>query len=247
MGGNERSRLVLWDIDHTLLDGGGVSRDAYRSAFERVTGRPLEHMADMAGRTELLIAGDTLRLHGIAPAPDLLTRFINAVAAELDARADLLAARGRALPGASDALAALSRVPGVRQSVLTGNMRVLAELKLRAFGLTDHLDLAAGAYGDDAEERIALLPKALERAYAHYGHRFTGADTVIVGDTVLDVATAKAGGATILAVSTGVTSAEALRAAGAGTVLPSLSDTRAVVRAVLAADPDGDAAVAVAQ
>jgi phosphoglycolate phosphatase-like HAD superfamily hydrolase len=247
MGGQARSRLVLWDIDHTLLDGGGVSRDAYRSAFERVAHRPLQRMAEMAGRTELSIAADTLALHGIAPTPELLGGFIAAVAEELAARADLLAVRGRALPGASRALAALGAIPSVRQSVLTGNTRVLAELKLEAFGLTRHLDLEAGAYGDDAEDRAALLPTALERAHARYGHRFTAADTVIVGDTVLDVATARAGGASLVAVSTGRTTAEQLRAAGADLVLPSLADTRAVVRAVLAAEPGGDAVAAAAR
>lgn len=230
---DEPGRLVLWDIDHTLINGGGVSREAYRGAFARVAGRPLEHLADMMGKTELLIASETLRLHGIDPAPGILRALIAAVTEELAARAGLLATRGHALPGAVEALKALSRVPGCRQSVLTGNTRSLAELKLRAFGLTEHLDLDAGAFGDDALDRADLLPHAWARARRRFGRSFSGADTVIVGDTLLDVAAAQAGGAAVVAVATGSVPAEDLRKAGANVVLPDLADTRAVVDAVL--------------
>ncbi|MEV8061476.1 haloacid dehalogenase-like hydrolase [Streptomyces antimycoticus] len=230
------ARLILWDIDHTLLDGGGVSRDAYSSAFARVTGRPMSRMADMTGKTDLLIASETLRLHDIDPDPGTLTTFITAVAEELEARADLLAVRGHVLPGVPEALDTLSRVPGVRQSVLTGNMRILAELKLGVFGLGEHLDLDAGAYGDDAEERVALLPCAWKRAQLHYRRDFSATETVIVGDTLMDIATAKAGDARVVAVATGSVSADELHRGGADIVLPDLADTQAVLDAVLGAN-----------
>jgi phosphoglycolate phosphatase len=227
-----RPLLVLWDIDHTLLHSGGVSRDAYAAAFAVVTGRPLTAMAEMAGRTELLIAGDTLRLHGLVADPVTVERLTGAVAVELEARAEQLRACGRGLAGAREVLAELAALPGVRQSVLTGNTRPIAELKLRAFELDGHLDLAAGAYGDDAPSRPDLLPVAWSRAERRYCRAFTGPDTVIVGDTVLDVATAKAGSARAVAVATGSTQAALLAAAGADTVLPDLADIPATLEAI---------------
>ncbi|MDF3290124.1 HAD family hydrolase [Streptomyces silvisoli] len=234
MSVNNQERLILWDIDHTLLDGGGVSRDAYASAFARVIRSPMAEMADMTGKTELLIAAETLELNGLTPSRDLLTTFITAVADELTARSHILAARGHVLPGAAEALEALSGIPGIHQSVLTGNMRTLAELKLKTFGLITHLNLEAGAYGDDAQERVALLPHAWQRAQEHYGREFRGAETVIVGDTLLDIATAKSGDARVIAVATGSAPLETLREAEADAVLPDLSDTQAFVKAVLA-------------
>ncbi|WFB08772.1 haloacid dehalogenase-like hydrolase [Streptomyces sp. LX-29] len=226
----------MWDIDHTLIDGGGVSRQAYAAAFTRVTGQPLREMADMTGRTELAITAETLRLHGFAPDPAIIGRFTATLADELRARSAALAAAGRVLPGAVEALSALTGHEGVHQSVLTGNMRSLAELKLAVFGLADLIDFETGGYGDDAAERTALLACAWERTRSRLGRRFTGADTVIIGDTVLDIATAKAGGALAIAVATGTTTAEKLSAAGADIVLPDLVDTTAVVRAVVGTD-----------
>ncbi|MFI9720668.1 HAD family hydrolase [Streptomyces sp. NPDC052396] len=227
------ARLVLWDIDQTLIEGGGVSREAYAAAFTRVTGQRLVTMAEMAGRTELAIATDTLRLNGVAAEPALVQRVTAALVEELTARAGQLAAVGRALPGAAESLAALAGLPGVHQSVLTGNVRALAELKLGVFGLIEHLDFDCGAYGDDAPERTALLGHAWQRALALYGRAYAGHQTVIVGDTVRDMAVARHGGALAVAVATGRTSAAELAAAGADVVLPDLADVGAVVAAVM--------------
>ncbi|MBP2403246.1 HAD family hydrolase [Streptomyces syringium] len=236
-------RLVLWDIDHTLIDGGGVSREAYAAAFSRVTGQPLREMADMSGRTELAISTDTLRLHGLTPDPAMVERFTAAVAEELHAREEALASAGRPLPGARAAISALSSIEGTHQSLLTGNMRSLAELKMRVFGLAEHIDFEAGAYGDDDVERPALLAHAWRRARSRHCHRYTGRDTVIIGDTVLDVATAKAGGARSIAVATGTTSAAELAASGADVVLPDLTDTAALVAAVGGGDHPAPASI----
>lgn len=239
MAVHDEGRLILWDLDHTLLDGAGVSRVAYREAFARVTGQHLSELANMSGKTDLLIAAETLELHDVPAELEVLNAFLAAVAEELAARRELLATRGQALPGALTALKALSETPDVRQSVLTGNMRMLADLKVDVYGLADHLDLEAGAYGDDAAERNDLVPIAWERAERHYGRRFTGAETVIVGDTIRDVATAHANGTAIVCVATGSDSVEALTEAGADVVLADLTDTDAVVRAVLSAVPTG--------
>jgi phosphoglycolate phosphatase-like HAD superfamily hydrolase len=225
---------VLWDIDQTLLEARGAGRDAYAAAFLRLVGRPLEQPWQFNGRTELAAATEVLRAHGVEPTRALVDSFVELITAELHARADDMRLRGHALPGAADALAACAALAGVHQSVLTGNVAGLAELKLRLFGLAQHLDLRIGAFGDDALERTDLAPYAWRRAEQHLGHRFSGVDTVIVGDTLLDVAAGRAAGAHVVAVATGPADAAALRTAGADVVLPDLVDTSAVVDAITA-------------
>jgi phosphoglycolate phosphatase len=220
--------LVLWDIDHTLIDGGGASRRAYAAAFRRATGRELELIWQFDGRTELAAASEVLRAHGVDPG---LERFLDLIVEELEARAGELRSEGRVLPGAVSALTALAGL-GVTQSVLTGNLRAIAVLKLTALGLEDLLDLRVGAFGDDGYERTDLPEAAFGRTEKYLGHRYSGQDTVIIGDTLRDVATAKAAGARAIAVATGTVSAADLAAAGADVVLPDLADTGAVLAAI---------------
>jgi phosphoglycolate phosphatase-like HAD superfamily hydrolase len=146
--------------------------------------------------------------------------------------------RGRALPGAAEALAALAaaRPAGeIIQSLLTGNIPELAEAKVSAFGLTKHLDLAIGGYGDLSAVRADLVHAARANAAAQYGDGLGGRATVLVGDTPSDVEAALLTGASAVGVATGPFSVSALAAAGAHAVLPDLSDTSATVAAILAA------------
>jgi phosphoglycolate phosphatase len=228
--------LVLWDIDHTLIDGGAVSRRAYAAAFREVTGRELALPWQFDGRTELAAASEVLRVHGLEPADEgLLDAFMELIVAALHEREAELAAEGRALPGAVAALTAVGAAEGVHQSVLTGNLYPLAVLKMNVFELASHVDFRIGAYGGDAYERTDLPDRAFARTERYLGRRYGGADTVIVGDTLRDVATARAVGARAVAVATGTPSAAALAAAGADVVLPDLADTDAVLRAVIGA------------
>jgi phosphoglycolate phosphatase len=96
--------FVLWDIDHTLIDAGGVSRRAYAAAFRAVAGRDLEVAWEFDGQTELSAASGVLRAHGIDPSGGVLEEFLDRIVAELRARSDELRAEGRVLPGASEAL-----------------------------------------------------------------------------------------------------------------------------------------------
>jgi phosphoglycolate phosphatase len=121
----------------------------------------------------------------------------------------------------------------VEQSLLTGNIRALAEVKLRPLGLTEHLDLDAGAYGDAHEVRAELVHLARGNAARQYGGDFGGPATVIVGDTPLDVAAALATGARAVGVATGEFSGPELAASGAHAVLPDLSATDQVLAAIL--------------
>ncbi len=123
------------------------------------------------------------------------------------------------------------------QSVLTGNTREAAEIKLRAFGLDRYLDLDIGAYGTDDDTRANLVKVARQRAeQAARGITFDTATTVLIGDTPNDVTAARDGGARIIAVATGSDSAADLAAAGADTVLDDLTDTPAVLAAIYGQD-----------
>jgi phosphoglycolate phosphatase-like HAD superfamily hydrolase len=140
------------------------------------------------------------------------------------------------LPGAAEVLTALARVPGVVQTVLTGNLRAVAVVKLRVFGLHRHIDFEVGAYGEDDPERTKLVAIAQHRSGVKYETEFTLRNTVIVGDTKNDVTAADVGGAKIIAVASGRDSLAELRDAGAEVVLPDLVDTYVVVNAILSSN-----------
>jgi phosphoglycolate phosphatase-like HAD superfamily hydrolase len=230
------TRLVLWDVDHTLMTSGGMLPDLYAEAFRTATGRSLTHVPDTAGRTERAIALDALALNGIDPAEQHLPAFVQALAAAHTAQLGVLRRQGSALPGAQAALAALQHVPGVVQSLLTGNIRPVAVEKLTAFGLDRYVDFEVGAYGADDVERSDLVAKARRKVADRYGFIFGPENTVLVGDTPNDVAAGRTGGAVVVAVATGRYGLADLKAAGADVVLPDLRDTEAVVAAVLGAD-----------
>ncbi|HEX4609046.1 MAG TPA: hypothetical protein VH092_12640, partial [Urbifossiella sp.] len=320
--------LVLWDIDGTLLNAGGVGRDLYDKVFAQLFGRSLDACAPMAGRTDRAIILETLTLAGVDEPRRYVDPFIAGLGAHAPTVGTAVAERGQPLPGATEALAALvaasgttvraatsatctsvtwtagaptvatdTAAPGtailgpaagggagptgagtsatalrgpvapgtaaavpaaagvpapravttsppvpsaappavsaaaprvvttsppvtstaasgpaggggsaaggrpsrrVHQSVLTGNIRLLAEVKLAALGLRDGLDLCIGAYGDDHEDRAELVQVARRRAAGVHGRTpaaFAGTSTVVVGDTPLDVAAALSAGA----------------------------------------------------
>jgi len=230
---------VLWDVDYTLVGADGLGTRLYEVVFREMFGRELTKVAPKAGRTDRAIIGDTLALAGVpasAAGPFL-------AALERAAADGAVPGPVRPLPGAASAVAALAAA-GVRQSVLTGNIRPLAALKLDRAGLRDHLDLAAGAYGDTHEVRAELVTAARAAATRVYGLDFPGSRTVLVGDTPLDVEAALATGARAVAVATGSYPAADLAAAGAHVVLPDLTDAGAVLAAVTGWPREGEAAPA---
>lgn len=229
------SVLVLWDIDHTLIETRGVGGEIYAEAFAKVTGHPLRTMPRLAGRTEPVIFQDALKANGIDDTDGLYERFVAEQARGYANRLGELRRRGRALPGAAEALRALSGYADVAQSVLTGNTRPSSEIKIQAFGLDEHLDFGIGAYGTDDDIRANLVAIARQRAEQGHGHPYTAADTVLIGDTPNDVTAALHGGARIIAVATGKNTAAELTSAGAPAVLQDLTDTSSVVTAVLGA------------
>jgi len=223
--------LVLWDVDYTLLSAVGLGNRLYQAVFKNMFGRDLAAIAPKAGRTDRAILLDTLALAGVIEPRAHVDDFLAALGRRVAALDGSVQADVRALPGAAAAVAALAAT-GLRQSVLTGNIRPLAALKLTAAGLGEHLDLDVGAYGDVHEVRAELVPVAWHAAREAYGADFSGLSTVLVGDTPLDVADELATGARAVGVATGSFTAADLAAAGAHAVLPDLTDATLVLAAV---------------
>jgi phosphoglycolate phosphatase len=223
--------LVLWDVDYTLLSAVGLGNRLYQAVFRDMFGRDLTAIAPKAGRTDRAILLDTLELAGVAKPQAHIDAFLAALTGEVAALDGSIQVEVRALPGAAAAIAALAAA-GLRQSVLTGNIRPLAAVKLAAAGLGEHLDLDVGAYGDAHEIRAELVAVARQAARAAYGADFAGPSTVLIGDTPLDVAAALATRARVVGVATGSFTAADLAAAGAHAVLPDLTDASLVLAAV---------------
>jgi phosphoglycolate phosphatase-like HAD superfamily hydrolase len=235
------SRLVLWNIDLTLIDVGRITRDAYAEAFRRVTGRPMIQLPQLPGRMESEIFFEALALNEAVPSglpspatagEELLARFSFELANSFAARREQLREQGRLLPGAAEAVAEVAARPGVVQTVLTGTIKPNAVEKLRAFGLEEFFDVEIGGYGSQVYPKGAQLMMTRSRAAEKYGVRFDEDSTVYIADSTRDVAAARTGGARCLAVATGRSTMSELRKAGADVVFDDLSDTPAVLRAV---------------
>lgn len=225
-------RLVLWNVDHTLVDVGKVTREAYAEAFERVTGRPLVRLAPTAGRTESEIIFETLAVNDVVTTEDHLPAFMAALAESFSARRASIRKEGRVLPGAREALAAVGRLRDLVQSVLTGSIQPNAVTKLTALGLDKYLDFEVGGYGSETYSKAALVELARTRTAGKYGGVIAEAATVLVADSPRDVQAARIGRAKTIAVATGTATQAELRAAGADVVLPTLAETGQVVAAI---------------
>lgn len=248
--------LVLWDLDLTLLRPAGFGTRMIAPALAEVLGRepvmdvPFAGRTDRAILTDLLVSNDdafTLHDHEVAgphgatsalddAAPalhdDKVAALLDAVATRCEQHGqDLLDAGGGPLPGAHEAVRALSSVDGLHQGIVTGNMRRTALLKLRLCGFDGLPDPALGAYGDDHLDRAHMVRDAIAAARSQ-GIAVSPARSVVVGDTVHDVRGALDAGARCVGVATGRVSASDLLAAGAHAVLPDLTDAAAVVREV---------------
>ena len=224
--------LVLWDIDGTLLKGSHVATAAFNHALREVYELQTDPVRiEYGGKTDSQIALEVLGLHEIAEAAalDRLERFHARYVALVQDAYDELCASVRVLPGVHQVIDAL-HAAGAIQSLLTGNLKPTAELKLRAAGLYDKLDLNAGAFGSDHRNRDELVPVARAKAAARYGRPD---QVVVVGDTPRDIACGKAGGARTVAVASGNWSAEELRQHSPDAILADLSNVEAAVAAIL--------------
>jgi phosphoglycolate phosphatase len=221
-------RLVMWDIDYTLLRGGGVAARAWQAAFTSITGVAWRHMPTFGGRTDLDICAETFAAHGVTDCTP--ERFFARYVEEVHANRHLFAEQGELLPGVRAVLDRLATDPAVVQTLVTGNVPQVAAAKVAAFALTDAFDAEVGGYGTDDHVRATLVRRSLERAEAKYGRRFR---PVVLGDTVWDMTAALANDAVAIGVATGSTTAADLALAGAHVVLTDLSDVDRAVTAVM--------------
>ncbi|MCW5883184.1 MAG: haloacid dehalogenase-like hydrolase [Anaerolineae bacterium] len=226
-------KLILFDIDGTLLhsDGAGVKAtlDALRDFFG-VADQPPGY--SMAGKVDSQIVLEILA-HANADLSDVRDRLDAYWVAYADRLAEELPRHNvRALPGVSALLAALADRDDVVVGLLTGNLASAADLKLSAAGI-DPAQFRLGAYGHEAEVREGLPPLAVLRAREATGRTFTGKHIVIIGDTPADITCGEALGVRTVGVATGRYAVGELRAAGADAVFDDLSDTAAVLSAIV--------------
>jgi phosphoglycolate phosphatase len=206
------TKLILFDIDGTLILSGGAGVRAMTRAFAETWGTTdaLEHV-DVAGRTDLIILADALALIGQRETDAERLRRFRAVYYEY--LREELVSNGHprpkgVLPGVRALLDALAGRADVSLALLTGNFPESAEIKLAHFDLWHYFSW--GVYGDEALDRHDLLPLALQRHRKHAAGPIDAADVIVVGDTPHDVSCAQRGGAKVVAVATGNFDAAAL-------------------------------------
>ena len=184
----------------------------------------------MAGRTDAWILADAAAAHGVLHDRSGLDRFPDVYLRHLRAEIPNKGPRYGIMPGVPALLDALANREDTYLALLTGNYEAGARLKLEHFDLWRYF--RCGAFGDGAADRNGLVPKALARVLECGGPAFAPSHTVVIGDTPLDVACAKAGGARSIAVATGNHSVEELRAVGADLVFEDLGQTDVVLAAI---------------
>jgi len=228
------TRLVLWDVDGTLIHTNGIGSEVFDRAFVQVLGLAptarIDNLVRLSGKTDPQIALEYLELMEVEEPQRHLPLVLELLAAELAAVADRLAANGEPLPGIPSLLPRLAAAGGVHQTLLTGNLAANAAVKVAAFGLDQWLDLEIGAYGSDHADRCELVPVALERARRLRNVDVGPDDTWVVGDTARDLECAQAGGAHCLLVATGGSSMADLAALDPDVLLDDLSDVDAVFK-----------------
>jgi phosphoglycolate phosphatase len=229
-------KLVLFDIDGTLLLTAGAGRRAIVAAIsEEVGGNSRLGEVRFDGKTDPQIVTEMLEAaghsgpHRADRVEALCARYVDLLGEELRRPTT----RTTVMPGVPELLDRLEAEQGVVLGLLTGNMAAGATLKLSAAGL-DPKRFRVGAYGSDAAHRPDLPAIAARRAEPLFGRVLSGADIVIIGDTPADIACGECISARAVAVATGAYSVEDLAACAPHAVFENLSDTDRVLQAILA-------------
>ena len=230
-----RRKLVLFDIDGTILLTAGAGRRALVAALaEEVADTSAFDRIRFDGKTDPQIVAELLEAAG-RPEPResprvraLCRRYVGLLARELERPTT----RTTVMPGVHPLLDRLEAEAGVVLGLLTGNLAEGAALKLRSGGI-DPSRFVVGAYGSDAAHRPDLPAIAARRAEPLFGRVPAGAEVVIIGDTPADVACGVGIAARAVAVATGSYSVQDLTACGAHAVFEDLQETEAVLAAIL--------------
>lgn len=214
-------KLILFDIDGTLIDSGEAGTRALNLAFEEVFSIPAAFKGIvMAGKTDIQIMKEALKRHGLESEDGNLSllckSYINHLKREIDNP------RRHLKPSIKEALMILSSKGDISLGLLTGNIRQGARIKLSPFGIDHYFSI--GAFGDDDEDRNRLLPIAVKRFKEFFGRNIDYRDCIIIGDTPRDVECAKLHGAIAIAVATGPYPYESLSLTKADMVLRDISE-----------------------
>ncbi|HXT68535.1 MAG TPA: HAD family hydrolase [Vicinamibacterales bacterium] len=222
------NRLVLYDIDGTLITTGRAGVRGMNAAFARLHGRDdaLEGIS-FAGRTDRAIVTDIFQAMGIDAGDEQIEALRDAYLEHLREEIRKPVPDSGVLPGVVASLETFETRTDVGVGLLTGNFLRGAQIKLGHFGLWDRFRF--GAFGDTHADRRKLVPVAIDEARRATGVSVPPGCVVVIGDTPLDVDCAHAHGAVAVGVATGPFSAHELAAAKADLVLESLGDVRALV------------------
>jgi phosphoglycolate phosphatase len=229
-------RLVLWDIDGTLLSAGRVARDAILLSLKSSYGWNYtpDHedrgKFDFSGKTDPqivreLVMEDVGRERFERDLPRALDLYLEELARQL--KPDTVVPK----PGVTILLERLAADPRVTLGLLTGNLERGARLKLAPPGFNRYFGF--GAFGSDSADRYQLPPVAVERALAQTGRRFAGKSVVVVGDSIHDVACGRSIGVRAVAVATGITSTARLAAERPDALFEDFTDTDRALAAIL--------------
>lgn len=225
------ARLVLFDVDGTLLSAGRAARDSILAALAEVLGwEGSSDGNDFSGKTDPQILRELVmesvgRPRFEAGLQAVLDRYVEELSRRLSPEAVVVK------PGVAALLDRLAEDPRVTLGLLTGNIERGARLKLEPTGLNRYFRF--GAFGDDSADRYCLPSIAVARAREETGRDFDGRSVVIIGDSVHDVACGRSLGARSIAVATGPTPAERLQAEGPDALFADFSDVEAAREAIL--------------
>lgn len=220
-------KLLLFDIDGTLISAGGAGTRALNSSFERVLGiKEAFKKFEMAGKTDIQIIKEGLYMHGVSPNSYLITKlienYLNFLKLEINNNSKHLK------PGVLEFIQFIDKKLKYPMGLLTGNLEAGARIKLEAFGLNIYFPF--GAYGSDHEDRNYLLPIAIERFATTLNKRIEFNQCIVIGDTPRDVQCAKPYGAKVIAVATGPFSKEELQKTDADLVIETLSEIEQIIQ-----------------
>ncbi len=226
-------RLLLFDIDGTLVSARGAGRRALKAALERVFGTAGALEAyDLRGKTDPRIVFDVMEAAGLgrdavkARLDDLFEAYAQALVGEIESAQGVVT-----MPGVTDLLRRLTATEGVLLGLLTGNIEEGARIKLEPVGLWPYFPV--GAFGSDDADRRRLPSLAARRAQALTGHGFRPEDVAVIGDTPHDIDCARAFGALAVAVATGQYAREQLLAERPDLFFDDLADVDRVAEALL--------------
>ncbi len=221
-----KTRLILFDIDGTLLTSGGAGEKALRLALQDRFGRDDDlAQIEIAGRTDSGIARSILEKNGVAATSEAIAAFLDGYLHRLEGL--LPVTPGRLLPGILELLEKLRARPHVALALLTGNLSRGAELKLTHYGVWDFFEF--GAFADDHHDRNQLGPFARARATERHGVEFPPAGIFVIGDTPHDIDCGRAFGAKTVAIATGNFTREQLAGHQPDFLFDDLSNTDAVI------------------